>query len=343
MAMAHLLSEIRLEGRTVPESSTSLRTLADARGLSIGAAVDMRVLADEPQYAQVLAREFNICVAENSFKPAYVWKGPHEYFFEDTDRLAAFARENNMALRGHTLIWHQSVPIWLKEGGYKPAEVRDLLRAYIHEIVERYRGQMTAWDAVNEAVEDGENPGLRKESFWHQTLGPEYIDLAFQWAHEADPNVPLYYNDYEAENMGPKSNAVYSLVKDMKARGIPIHGVGLQAHLINGWRVNDEHRENVRRIAALGLEWQITECDIRIQLDGKDPTDQQLQDQAAGYAGLIRLCLEEPNCKGFLAWGFTDAHSWIPGFRPGQGAALPLDEHYKPKPAYHAIAEALAR
>jgi endo-1,4-beta-xylanase len=303
----------------------------------------MRPLATEHQYGQVLAREFNMCVGENAFKPAYVWKGPREYGFEDTDRLAAFARENNMALRGHTLIWHQSVPPWLKEGGYKPAEVRDLLSAYIHAIVSRYRGQITAWDAVNEAVEDGENPRLREESFWYQTLGPEYIDLAFQYAHEADPGVKLYYNDYEAENMGPKSNAVYALVKDMQARGIPIQGVGLQAHLINGWRVSDEHRENVRRIAELGLEWQVTECDIRMELNGKAPTEEQLQVQAEGYADLIRLCREEPGCKGFLVWGFTDAYSWIPGFRQGWGAALLLDEHYNPKPAYHAIAEALAR
>ncbi|HEX5324073.1 MAG TPA: endo-1,4-beta-xylanase [Capsulimonadaceae bacterium] len=325
------------------EYKQGLRALADARGFKIGAAVDMKPIADEPAYDQALTREFNMCVGENAFKPAFVWKGPRDYWFEDTDRLAEFARQNGMLLRGHTLLWHQSVPKWLAEGEYKPADARDLLSAYIHAIVSRYRGQIEVWDVVNEAVADGEEGGMREASFWYKTLGPEYIDLAFHWAHEADPDARLYYNDYEAEGMNAKANAIYALARDMQARSIPIHGIGLQCHLINGWRVTDENRANIRRIAALGLDWQVTECDIRMQLDGKEPTTEQLQVQAEGYADLIRLCVDEPGCQGFLVWGFTDAHSWIPGFRKGWGAPLPLDEHYQPKPAYHAIAQALSK
>lgn len=324
----------------VAVASNNLRSLADSRNLLLGAAVDMEPLSAEPRYAETLSREFNAVVAENVFKPHLVWAGPGKYRWEDADRLAEFARKNGMALRGHTLVWHQAVPAWLQAGGFTPQQVRRLLEDYIHAIVSRFRGQVCDWDVVNEAVSDGESPGLRENSFWFQTLGAEYIDLAFRWAHEADPDARLYYNDYETEDMGPKANAVYALVGGLQAKG-PIHGVGLQGHLVNGWRVTDENRQNVRRIAGLGLTWQVTECDIRIQLDGMHPTGEQLDIQADGYRDLIELCLSEPNCRGFLTWGFTDRHSWIPGFRPGWGAALPLDEEYCPKPAYRAVLRAL--
>jgi endo-1,4-beta-xylanase len=153
--------------------------------------------------------------------------------------------------------------------------------------------------------------------------------------------VRLYYNDYEAESVGPKGDAVFRMVQEMKSAGVPIHGVGLQCHFINGWRATEGHRSNIRRIVELGLDWQVTEADIRIPLEGGAPTAEQLADQAAGYADLIGLCLSEPACTGFLTWGFTDLHSWIPGFWKGWGAALLLDEQYQPKPAYQAIAAAL--
>lgn len=326
----------------------TLRLLAEARGLSIGTAVAMAPLCGgDPRYTETLRREFNACVAENAFKPSEVWVGPREYDFAATDHLADFAAENNMLLRGHTLVWHQQTPRWLKDpDAFAPEELRGLLRDYIHALVGRYRGRIAHWDVVNEAIHDpapeGAIPGLREESIWHHTLGVDYLRLAFQWAHEADPNARLYYNDYETEALGPKSDAVYALLRSLNAEGTPIHGVGFQGHLINGWRLSEAHRANVRRFVDLGLEWAITEADIRMQLDGVPPTAEQLADQAEGYAGLCNLCLTEPRCAGLIFWGFTDAHSWIPGFRKGWGASLPLDETYRPKPAYHAVYDALA-
>jgi endo-1,4-beta-xylanase len=316
-----------------------LRALADMRGLPIGTAVDMPALEAEPKYRETLHKEFNACVAENAFKQPAVWKGPYEYSFAAPDRLAAFAQENGMALRGHTLIWHQAVPHWLRDGDYPARAVRDMLRAYIHAFVGRYRGRIGQWDVVNEALAD--DGGLRRDSFWYRTYGEDYISEAFTWAGEADPDARLYYNDYGAEDMGPKSNGVYALVRRLQSQGTPIHGVGLQCHFENGWRVTDDHRANVRRLEGLGLDWQVTECDIRICLDGPAPTAEQLAEQARGYGDLIGLCLDEAGCRGFLVWGFTDRHSWIPGFRAGWGAALPLDDDYQPKQAYDAIAAAL--
>jgi endo-1,4-beta-xylanase len=317
-----------------------LRTLAEACGLPVGAAVDLAALEGEPDYSETLRREFNLCVAENVCKQYAVWKGPHEYDFTAPDRLAAFARENGMTMRGHTLVWHQAIPGWLREGDHAPNQVRGWLQDYIQAFVGRYKGRIAQWDVVNEAVAD-DGTGLRQDSFWYRALGPDYLKWVFQWAGEADPEARLYYNDYGAEDLSPKADAVYALASGLPAQGAPIHGIGLQCHFENGWRVTDDHRANVRRLAALGLDWQVTECDIRMRLDGRPPTPEQLADQVQGYADLIGLCLTEPRCRGFLVWGFTDRHSWIRGFRKGWGAALPFDEEYRPKPAYDAIAAAL--
>jgi endo-1,4-beta-xylanase len=323
------------------EVESPLRELAGDRRLPIGTCVDMDVLAGSDRYAQAIAREFDIVVAENAFKPHHVWTGPHAYDFSRTDRLAQFAMDRGMILRGHTLVWHQAVPMWLEQSGMSAGDIKALLRDYIHAIVGRYRGTVTMWDVVNEAISDDDPSGLRTKSFWYETLGADYLALAFQWAHEADPDARLFYNDYEAEAVNPKSDAVYELVKDLQAAGVKIHGIGLQCHLINGWRAEETHRANIRRFVDLGLEWQVTEADVRIQLDGNQPTEAQLRDQAAAYRDLIELCLSEPACTGFLFWGFTDRYSWIPGFRKGWGAALPFDEEYRPKPAFYAVAEAL--
>jgi endo-1,4-beta-xylanase len=319
---------------------TPLRALAEVHGLPIGTAVDLAALASEPKYREVLHREFNLCVAENAFKPHLVWAGPYEYVFDDTDRLAEFAQQNGVMLRGHTLVWHQAVPDWLRGGNYSPQAVREMLQAYIQTIVARYRGRISQWDVVNEAVAES-GGSLREDSFWYTAFGPDYIKSAFTWAAASDPEARLYYNDYGAEDMGPKANGVYALVSDLQAEGVPIHGVGLQCHFELGWRITDDFRNNVRRLEALGLDWQVTECDIRMRLDGAAPTSDQLTVQALGYGDLVFFCLHEARCRGFLVWGFTDRHSWIPGFRAGWGAALPLDADYHFKPAYDAIAAAL--
>jgi endo-1,4-beta-xylanase len=320
-------------------SSDGLRVYADAIGLKLGTAVDIDVLKKDDVYRSVLQREFNMIVAENCFKQAFVWMGPKEFDFSNTDYLASFAHESGMLLRGHTLLWHASMPKWLVDGDFSPSEIRDLLKNYIQTIVTRYKDSVNCWDVVNEAVSD--DNGAMRPTFWLEKLGENYIEDAFRWAHEANPNASLYYNDYESEDIGPKSNTIYNIASTLVKNGAPIHGIGLQAHLLNGWRATDGHRSNIRRFADLGLDWQVTECDIRIELsDGKASTS-QLEEQAVSYADLIALSLSEPKCSAFLVWGFADKYSWIPGFWKGWGASLPLDENFERKPAYNAIKRAL--
>jgi endo-1,4-beta-xylanase len=320
----------------VAEAQT-LRDAADARGLRIGAAVNMSPFRNEAAYTQTLGREFNMLVAENAMKFDAMHPAQNTYNFTDADALVAYAEANNMTVRGHTLVWHSQIPGWLTGGNFTRDQVIAIMRDHIMTVVGRYRGRILAWDVVNEAVSDN-NGQMRTDSFWHQRIGPEYIAMAFQFAREADPNAILYYNDYSAEGSGAKSDAVFNLVSGLVSQGVPIDGVGWQMHQINPFRIQQAHRTNAQRLGSLGLEVSITEMDVRISLP---TTAQELSEQALAYRDLVEFCLAQPNVKTLVTWGFTDKYSWIPGFFSGFGDALIFDMNYQPKPAYTSMLSAL--
>jgi len=190
---------------------------------------------------------------------------------------------------------------------------------------------------VNEAVNDD---GSLRNTLWLSRIGPEYLDLAFQFASDADPNARLVYNDYGNESINAKSNGIYDLVSGLMARGIPIHGVGFQLHITRSGINLPSFVQNMQRFADLGLEIYITELDVRMQLP---VTPKKLATQANVYAGILNACLAQSACRAFQMWGFTDAHSWVPSFFPGYGAALIFDEMYQPKPAYDALSLGLSQ
>jgi GH35 family endo-1,4-beta-xylanase len=320
----------------VAEAQT-LRAAADARGLRIGAAVNMSPFRNEAAYTQTLGREFNMLVAENAMKFDAMHPAQNTYNFTDADALVAYAEANNMTVRGHTLVWHSQIPGWLTGGNFTRDQVIAIMRDHIMTVVGRYRGRILAWDVVNEAVSDN-NGQMRTDSFWHQRIGPEYIAMAFQFAREADPDAILYYNDYSAEGSGAKSDAVFNLVSGLLNQGVPIDGVGWQMHQINPFRIQQAHRTNAQRLGSLGLEVSITEMDVRISLP---TTAQELSEQALAYRDLVEFCLAQPNVKTLVTWGFTDKYSWIPGFFSGFGDALIFDMNYQPKPAYTSMLSAL--
>jgi endo-1,4-beta-xylanase len=328
-----------LNGTVCVAQNKTLRALAEKRGVYIGTAVATGPLRTEPLYRQTIEHEFNIIVAENAFKWSSVSPARRKFNFKETDLLAGFAEANRMKLRGHTLIWHRQLPKWLTDGNFTRAETIEILKEHIQTLVGRYRGKILAWDVVNEAIDDGTG-GLRTDSFWYRKLGADYIKLAFEFARAADPGAKLYYNDYSAEGMNEKSDAVFKLLADLKSQGVPIDGIGWQMHLVNGFRIGPEHYTNARRLAALGLELSITELDVRMKLPA---SAEDLRKQADAYRDVADFCLAETACKAVLVWGFTDKHSWIPKEFPETGAALIFDDFYKPKPAYTALQESLAR
>ena len=174
-----------------------------------------------------------------------------------------------------------------------------------------------------------------------KALGPAYIQQAFVWAHEADPQAKLFYNDYNDEALGPKSDAVYNLLRHLKARGVPIDGIGLQSHfLVEHPPDFNDIAVNLKRLAALGLEIHVTELDASMPMP---PNKEHLQQQAKIYRYYLNECLSISNCKAFVMWGFTDKYSWIPKYMPGEGAALPFGKTYSPKPAYFALFDTLSK
>ncbi|MEM2167923.1 MAG: endo-1,4-beta-xylanase [Candidatus Bathyarchaeia archaeon] len=312
-----------------------LRSIAEKCGIYIGAAVE-RGLLNIPDYAQILKREFNILTTENALKFGPVHPQPNTYSFGDADYIINFAESNRMKVRGHTLVWHHQLPDWVTQGKYAREEWINILREHIMTVVGRYRGRIYAWDVVNEAIDDS---GILRDTVWLRNIGPEYIEMAFRWAHEADPQALLFYNDYGAEGLNAKSDAIYNLVKGLLEKGVPIHGVGLQMHTsLENPPSPEEVAANIKRLNELGLEVHITEMDVRIKMPAKW---EDLIKQAEIYRDILRVCLSADNCKAFVMWGFTDKYSWIPGSFSGYGAALIFDESYMPKPAYYYIAATL--
>jgi endo-1,4-beta-xylanase len=336
LCLALLLGACAPQGPLAPR--TPLRDLAPWYGLHIGTSVDEDAFAADPRYRQVMAREFSILTPENALKFERVHPAPQRYDFGKADAIAEFAAANGIAMHGHTLLWHQQLPPWLTRGGYTPAQLKAILREHIHTVVGHYRGRIPLWDVVSEAFDE---EGRLRETFWLRGIGPDYIALAFQWAHEADPQAVLLYNDYANEGINRKSDAIYRLVSELRSRDVPVHGVGMQMHLSTDYvPESGELARNMRRLEELGIEVHITEMDVRLRLPaGGDARARQ----ALIYRAMLDACLAADNCKSFALWGFTDRYSWIPTFFPGWGAALPFDEDYRPKPAYHTLVERLRR
>ncbi len=337
-----IVATVLVLGSSVMASGQSLRANADRVGLAIGTALAADPLRNESIYGTVAAREFNIVVAENAMKMGPLRPSRTTFFWNDADAIVAFAQANGMRVRGHTLVWHNQLPSWLTNGSFTYDEMVQILHDHIFAVVGRYRGQVMAWDVVNEAL--GDDNALRTNSIWYQSIGPDYIDMAFRWAHEADPDALLFYNDYGNELPGPRSDAVYALVQGMIQRGVPINGVGLQMHTSIAWWLSPESlAANIARFGALGLQVHITEMDVRIE-DSAGDLQGRLDQQASRYRDVLEVCLASHGvCRALLTWGFTDKYSWLPGFtgHPDE-AGLIFDKSYDPKPAYSALSDTLA-
>jgi len=309
-----------------------LAELAQKHKLAIGTAVNIHALRNDPTYRETLAREYNMVTPENSLKMRATQPQQGQFSFGRGDDIVEFAEDNNMQIRGHALLWHDSVPDWVEEGEWTREEAIEIIRSHINEVVTRYKNRIFAWDVVNEAFEDD---GSYRESIWYELIGPEYIDIAFQAAHEADPNCLLFYNDYSTEGLNKKSDAVYSMARRLLNRDIPLHGIGLQTHIRADTSLPPYHiARNIDRLDKLGLQVHITELDIRVPLP---VTEENLQQQANTYRNILNVALDQPACTAFITWGFTDKYSWVPGFFDGFGAALPFDENFEPKPAYQTM------
>jgi endo-1,4-beta-xylanase len=322
-------------------TGSALRDIAEPEGFLVGGAVNPDDFSD-PGYVQAVGREFNLMVPENVMKFAETEPGPHQFDFCPADQIMAYARANNMKVRGHNLVWQQDLPSWLTNGNYSSSDASAILQEHINTVMGHFKGQLVDWDVVNEAIAYSPPYGPQP-SYWLTQLGSNYIDMAFQWAHQADPNVKLFYNDTGGEGLGAKSDAVYNLVKGLLSRGVPIDGVGLQMHEdLTSAPSQSDISSNMARLAALGLQVHVTEMDVRVPVDANgNASAADLASQAAIYQSVMTACQSAPNCTAFLTWGFSDKYSWIPSTFPGFGAGLLLDANFQPKPAYSSVANVM--
>ncbi|MDX8035723.1 endo-1,4-beta-xylanase [Lentzea sp. BCCO 10_0856] len=308
----------------VPASAAG--PLKDITSRYVGSAVAAQPLSSEADYRSVLTREFDSVTPENEMKWAVVEPNRGQFNWSGADAIVNYARQNGKSVRGHTLVWHSQYPGWLNNLG--SGELRSVVQQHINTEMGRYRGRIRAWDVVNEMFNED---GSRRQSIFQQRMGDSYVADAFRWARAADPSAKLYINDYNTEGINAKSNALYNLVRSLKQQGVPIDGVGIQTHLSTQYGFPTSLRQNIERLAALGVDIAITEADVRIPL----PADSnKLNTQASYFRQIWDACHAVPRCVEFTTWGFTDRHSWVPGTFPGEGAACLYDTNLRPKPAY---------
>ncbi|MDF2645444.1 MAG: 1,4-beta-xylanase [Paenibacillus sp.] len=316
------------------------------RGLfDIGAAVTPQTIHSQ---LDLLRRHYNSVTAENQMKFAEIHPERERYSFDEADKIVKYALSEGKKVRGHTLVWHNQTPDWVFEGEDGESATREQLltemERHIHNVVTRYKGAVYAWDVVNEAIEDSTDIYLRK-SKWLQLIGEDYIAKAFEYAHHADPNALLFYNDYNETNP-VKREKIYTLVKTLKEQGTPIHGIGMQGH----WNIHgpslDEIRDTIERYASLGVKLHITELDLSVfehndrRTDLTEPTAEMLQLQAGRYEQIFNLFRSyQEVISSVTFWGAADDHTWLDHFPVKNRKNWPFlfDCKQQPKEAYYRV------
>ena len=319
LAVTATVAVVPTAAATVDAAST-LGAAASQSGRYFGAAVSAGKLGDA-QYTTILNREFSSITPENEMKWDSTEPSRNNFTFGSGDRIAGHARSQNKQLRGHTLVWHGQLPSWVS--AIRDANtLRSVMNNHISQVAGHYRGQIYAWDVVNEAFADGSSGQLRSSVF-SDVLGTGFIEEAFRTAHAADPAAKLCYNDYNIEDWNAaKTQGVYRMVRDFKARGVPIDCVGLQSHFGSGGAPSN-FQTTLSSLTALGVDVQLTELDIA-------------QASPSAYANTVRACLNVPRCAGITTWGVRDSDSW-------RGSENPLlfDRNGNKKPAYDAVLSTL--
>ena len=316
----------------------NFRAASLKNGFRSGMAITPGDLYDETS-KKIIKNDCNILVYENNMKCGVLRPNKKFWNWSDIDLLVKFAQENKMAIKWHTLFWHQQNSPFLSSY-WSREEALTEMDEHITTIMTRYKGIISEYDVVNEMFNDD---GTMRENIWYKTIGPDYIEHALIKAHEVDPDAKLYLNEYTNEEMGhPKADAMYNFVKDLKDRGVPINGVGMQLHLDTTIPCSEDAiRANLERYNELGLEISFSEVDIRIPTGEKK--EENLPKQQEMYVMLYKLAKEMPNVKSVITWGISDKHSWVPATFAGKGDALLYDTKLQPKPVYTAVLNEISK
>jgi endo-1,4-beta-xylanase len=329
-----------------PDSLAPIRcALATPRAMLVGCAVVPELLSNNPQYAGLVAEQCSILVPENALKWQALRPAPDKFDFHGADAILAFAQAHDQRVRGHNLCWHEALPAWFAATVTRDNALQ-FLTEHIRTVAGRYAGKLQSWDVVNEAIDPKSGrPDNLRNSPWLAMIGPDYLDIAFRTARQADPTVLLTYNDYGIELDTPdqtaKRDAVMTLVRGMKARSVPIDAVGVQSHLDASAGLPGAGLQMfVRDLHSMGLQVFITELDVN---DRKLTTPVEERDLAVAsiYGNYLAMMLAEPNVHVALTWGISDGYTWLRGPKYGRADGqpnrpLPFDADYDPTPAFFA-------
>ena len=291
-----------------PPQSAAIQSI-ERGGILVGAAADYAYLLDDQKYRQTLINNFSMMTPENELKFYALEPKPGVFTFQQADAMVRFGHNSHMEVWGDSLVMRGQYPDWITNGSFTADQAKAILHTYITTVVSHFRGQIQAWDVVDEAIN---NTGGLQDSFWLRTIGPSYIQLAFTWAYEADPSALLFYNDYGAEGLSAKSDGVYQLVQSLLSDGVSIQGVGLQMHIGVDPTQHSPQKDvaaNMARLQALGLKVAITEMDVQIHT--ANVTSSLANEQADVYGVMAATCRAAGNCIAFCVWGVTDRYSWI--------------------------------
>jgi endo-1,4-beta-xylanase len=329
----------------------------------IGTAVNMRQLeGEEPGDVAIICNQFNAVVAENCMKPEEIEPKEGVFTWDDADRFVKFAEDNHLTATGHVLIWHSQTPDWFFLNQYGEMPSRQVMigrmRDYIHTVVGRYKGRIKGWDVVNEAITDD---GELRDTPWMRAIGPDYIQLAFKFAHEADPNAELYYNDYSMDKPA-KRNAAIKLVRQLRKAGCRVDAVGMQSHNGLDYPNIADYETSLKAFADAGIMVAITELDISAlpnpwNFSGAEisqnfemqkalnPYPKKLPKEVQRkhgdrYLAFFRLYKKyASNIKRVTLWGVSDGNSWLNDFPVKGRTNYPLlfDRQHKAKPVVEEI------
>ena len=334
--------------------NNSLRAHAQQHGLIAGAALAVRSLEKDLAMQDLVADQYGILVPENDLKWRALRPTLKDYDFSASDALFAFAAKHKMLVRAHTLVWHNSVPDWLRNHAPQ-TDVRQLFVEHIRTVVSRYRGRVHSWDVVNEAIlaADSQPNGMRK-SFWYESVGPDYIELAFRTAHDADPQAKMTYNDYgveyDSDEQAERRKHILALVQRLRRDNVPLDAVGIQSHIKAGSPYSIGHglADYIASIHSMGLEVYLTEMDVNEDDLPFDDVVRRDQAVAATYRKFLDVALASPAVKLVLTWGVSDRRTWLndgPTHHRKQPnrpqRSLPFDVQYRPTPAFFAIRDAI--
>jgi endo-1,4-beta-xylanase len=322
LGVAPMLATTLVMAASPATAASTLRDAAAAKGRVFGAAVAQGHLG-ESAYAATLDREFNEATPENEMKWDATEPSRGSFRFGPADQIVSHAQSHGMVIRGHTLVWHSQLPGWVS-GVTSGSDLLTVMRNHISGVAGHFRGKISYWDVVNEAFDDN-GAGARRSTIFQQRIGNSYIEEAFRAARSADPGAKLCYNDYNTDGMNAKSTGVFNMVRDFKARGVPIDCVGFQAHL-GANQVPGDIQANLQRFANLGVDVHITELDIA----GSGTQ------QANDFRKVVTACLAVSRCTVMTVWGVTDKYSWRSGSTP-----LLFDGNYNKKPAYSSVLSTL--